>query len=73
MYDALNIIARVDEKPGMMCSLYKFHGRLYRSPVVPYICPGRHRVKPAFTSETRGKSGVYGNAGNMATHRTAAR
>ena len=39
--DALNVMARVDEKPDMTCSYEKFNGRRYRGPVLPYMMPGR--------------------------------
>ena len=55
MCDALNLMARVGEKPGMMCSFEKFHERPYRGPVLPYKMPGRHKVKRAAISEPKGK------------------
>ena len=64
MCDALNLMARVDEKPGMMCSFEKFHGRPYRGPVLPYMMPGRHKVKRAAKSEPKGEPCFYLNSGN---------
>ena len=64
MCDALNIMARVDDKPAMMCSFEKFHGRPYRGPVLPYMMPGRHKVKRTVKSEPKGEPCFYLNSGN---------
>ena len=37
MCHALNLMVRLDEKPGMMCSCEEFHERPYRGPVLPSI------------------------------------
>lgn len=55
MCDPLNLMARVDEKPGTMCSVEESHERPYRGPVMPYMMPGRHKVKRTVTSELTGE------------------
>ena len=64
MCDAFNLMARVDEKPGMLCSFEKFHERPYRGPVLPYMMPGRHKVKRVAKSEPKGEPRFYLNSGN---------
>ena len=64
MCDAPNLMARVDEKPRMMCSFEEFHEMPYRGPVLPYMMSGRHKVKRAATSETKGELCFYQNSGN---------
>ena len=53
MCSALNLMARVDEYPGIMCSFEKFNERPQRGPVLPYIMLGRNKVKRAATSEPK--------------------
>ena len=53
MCDTLNIMTCVDEKPDMMCSFAKFHGRRCRSPVLPYMMPGRRSVKRTVKSDPK--------------------
>ena len=57
-------MARADEKPGTMCSQEKFHDRPYRSPLLPYMMPRRHKVKQATKSEPKGEPCFYLNSGN---------
>ena len=64
MCDALNITTRVDEKPDMMCSLEKFHGRRYKRSVLPYMMPGRRSVKRAVKSDPKGERCLHLNSGN---------
>ena len=64
MCDALNLMARVDEKPGMMCFFEKLLERPFRGPVLPYMMPGRHKVKRAAKSEPKGERCFYLNSGN---------
>lgn len=47
----LNLMARVDENPGMMCSFDNFHERPYKRPVLPCMMPGRHKHKWVPTKE----------------------
>ena len=62
--DGLNLMARLDEKPGMMCSFEKINRRPYRGPLLPYMMPGRHKVKRAAKSERKGEPCFYLNSGN---------
>ena len=55
MCDALNIMARVDGKPDMMCSSEEFHGRRYRGPVLLYMMPEHCSVKRAVKLDPKGK------------------
>ena len=64
MCDALNTMARVDEKPAMMCTFEKFHGRPHRGLVLPYMMPGRHKVKRAVKLEPKGEPCFYLSSGN---------
>ena len=64
MFNALNLMARMDDNSGIMCSLEKFHDRPYKVPVPPYMTPGRHKVKRAATSEPKGESFFYLSSGN---------
>ena len=64
MCDTLNVMVRVDENPGMMCPFEKFLERPYRAPVLPYMMPGRHKVKRAAKSEPKGEPWFYLNSGN---------
>ena len=64
MCDALNLMARVDEKPGMMCSFEMFHERSYRGSVFLNIMPGRHKVKRVAKSELKGELSFSLNSGN---------
>ena len=64
MCDALNVMARVAEKPDMTSSFEKFHGRRYRGPVLPYMMPGRRSAKRAVKSDPNGKRCFYLNSGN---------
>ena len=59
MCDTLNIMAWVDEKPDMMCFFETFHGRRYRSPVLPYMMPGRLSVKRTVKSDPKGEGCFY--------------
>ena len=79
MCDALNIMARADEKPGMMCSFEKSYGRAYRRAVLPNMMPRHHEVKRAVKSEPKGESCFYISSGNeiriglLQDHATAVR
>ena len=64
MCDALNLMVRLDEKLGMMCSFEKFHERPYRRLVLPYVMAARHKVKRAAKSEPKGEHCFYLNSGN---------
>ena len=64
MCDVLNLVARVDEKPGMMCSFEKFHEKPQRGPVLPYMMTGRHQVKRAAKSEPKEVPRFYLTSGN---------
>ena len=69
MCDALNIMARVDEKPDMTCSFKKFHGRPCRRAVHPCMMPGHHKVKRAVKLKLKGEPLTPA----ATTHRTASR
>ena len=45
MCNILNLVARINQTPGMMCWLNWLHARPYRRSVLPYMVPGRHRVR----------------------------
>ena len=53
MCDTLNIMACVGVKPAMLCSFEKFHGRRYKSSVLPYMMPGRRSVNLTVKSVRR--------------------
>ena len=65
MCDALNLMAWVDEKPGMMCAFEKFHERPYRGPVLPNIMSEGHKAKRVVKSESKGELCFYLNFGNV--------
>ena len=60
----LNLMARLDEKPGMVCSFEKFHERPYRGPVLLCMMQGRHKVKLAAKAERKGIPCFYQNSDN---------
>ena len=64
MCDALNLMVRVDQKPGMMCSFDKCNEKPYRGCVLPCMMPGRHKVKRVAKSESKGEPCFYLNSGN---------
>ena len=60
----LNLMARLDEKVGMVCSFEKFHEKPYRGPVLLCMIQGRHKVKWAAKAERKGKPCFYVNYNN---------
>ena len=64
MCDSFNLMARVNEKPGRMCSFEKYTERPYRSFILPYMTPGRRNVNRAAKSEPKGKPCFNLKSGN---------
>lgn len=56
-------MAGVDDKLGLICSFEKFHGRPERGPVLPYMMPGRHKLKRGVKSKPKNEPCFYLSSG----------
>lgn len=53
MCSDIDLMVWVDKKPGNMHSFEKFHERISKGRVLPYMMPGRHEIKRTATSDPK--------------------
>ena len=63
MFDALDLMARIDENPGMMHSIEMFHERTFKGSVFAFMMPRCHNVKPAAKAKPKGEPYFFLNSG----------
>ena len=64
MNDCINISARVDDKPDMLCPWEKLYGRRPTSLVLPFMMPGFRHANRKTKMHSKGESCFYVNTGH---------
>ena len=64
MKDCINISARVDDKPGMLCPWKKLYGRRPTSLVLPFMMPGFRHANRKTKVHSKGERCFYLNTGH---------
>ena len=64
MNDCINISARVDDKPDMLCPWEKLYGRRPTSLVLPFMMPGFRHANRKTKMHSKGESCFYLNTGH---------
>ena len=62
--DAINMTARVRDKPDMLSPYRTFNGRPPFARLLPFLKPGFHHVRRTLKSEPQAEACVYLNSGN---------
>ena len=64
MNDCINILARVDDKPDMLCPWEKLYGRRPTSLVLPFMMPGFRHANRKTQMHSKGERCFYLNTGH---------
>ena len=64
MNDCINISARVDDKPDMLCPSEKLYGRQPTSLVLPFMMPGFRHANRKTKMHSKGERCFYLNTGH---------
>ena len=62
--DAINVLARVSDKPGMLSPYQKLYGRAPFPRLLPFLKPDFHHVKRALKSEPKAQVCFFFNSGS---------